>query len=248
VTPLVFAANWKMHHAPAAARSFLAAFLELHAPVPDRQVWFFPPSISLVAVVDGTRGRRDIVTGVQNIHWEQKGAFTGEVSAALAWEAGARAALVGHSERRHGFGETDDQAARKARAALDAGLRPVFCVGEQLAEREAGRTIDVVERQLAPLSSWSPDVLRRLIVAYEPVWAIGTGRNATPQDAAAVHAGIRAWFGARGAANGLRVLYGGSVKPDNIAGLIAQPEIDGVLVGGASLDPTTWSQIVRSGV
>ena len=246
---LVFAANWKMHHAPAAAREYLGVFLAAYAPVPNRQVWFFPPAVSLVAVADGTRGRRDILTGAQNIHWEPRGAFTGEMSAVMAREAGARATLVGHSERRHGFGETEDQAARKTASALEAGLTPVLCVGEHLAEREAGHTITVVERQLAPLAAWSAETLGRVVIAYEPVWAIGTGRTATPRDAAAVHAAIRAWFASRGVAPAhLRVLYGGSVSRANIADLIAEPEIDGVLVGGASLDPAGWGEIVCSGV
>ncbi|HEX9582820.1 MAG TPA: triose-phosphate isomerase [Gemmatimonadales bacterium] len=246
---LLFAANWKMHHAPAAAREYLGVFLAAYAPLPNRHVWFFPPAVSLVAVVDGTRGRRDIQTGVQNIHWESRGAFTGEISAAMAHDAGARATLVGHSERRHLFGETDDQAARKTRAALDAGLTPVLCVGEQLVEREAGNTIAVVERQLAPLAAWPPEDVRRVVIAYEPVWAIGTGRNATPQDAAQVHAAIRSWFTARHlSGDDLRVLYGGSVNRDNIAALIAQPEINGVLVGGASLDPAGWSEIAGTRV
>jgi triosephosphate isomerase len=248
VKPLIFAANWKMHHAPAAARDFLAVFLARYAPVADREVWFFPPAISLVTVVDGTRGRRDIRTGVQNVHWEQKGAFTGEVSALMAGEAGARAALVGHSERRHRFGETDEQAARKVAAVLAAGLTPILCVGEQLAEREAGRTVAVVERQLEPMAAWPKDQLGRVVIAYEPVWAIGTGRTATPGDAAEVHRAIRAWFASRGVSSSVRVLYGGSVNRGNVRELINHPEIDGVLVGGASLNPTEWAEIAAAGV
>ncbi|HWP37474.1 MAG TPA: triose-phosphate isomerase, partial [Gemmatimonadales bacterium] len=245
--PLIFAANWKMHHAPAAARDFLAVFLAEYAPVPDREVWFFPPAISLVTVVDLTRGRRDIRAGVQNVHWEPKGAFTGEISAVMAADAGARAALVGHSERRHVFGESDEQAARKVGAVLAAGLTPILCVGEQLHEREAGLTLAVVERQLHPLADLPQDQLDRIVIAYEPVWAIGTGRNATARDAAEVHRAIRAWFAAHGASGRLRVLYGGSVNRGNVRELTDEPEIDGVLVGGASLDPKGWAEIVAAG-
>ncbi|OGU04178.1 MAG: triose-phosphate isomerase [Gemmatimonadetes bacterium RBG_16_66_8] len=247
--PLLFAANWKMHQAPAAAREFLGIFLNAHAPVAERQVWFFPPAVSLVAVVDGTRGRRDLLVGVQNVYWEPRGAFTGEISAGMARDAGARAVLVGHSERRHVFGETDEQTAKKVKAALDGELTPILCVGEQLAEREARKTVAVVERQLAPFAGWPAEQLARLVIAYEPVWAIGTGRNATPQDAAEVHAAIRSWFESRGVApHELRVLYGGSVNRGNVAALVAEPEINGVLVGGASLDPAGWAAIVRTGV
>jgi triosephosphate isomerase len=249
VKSLIFAANWKMHHGPPAAREFLGVFLAAYAPVPNRQVWFFPPAISVVTAVDLTRGRGDLLVGVQNVHWEPKGAFTGEVSASMAREGGARAALVGHSERRHVFGETDEQAGRKVTAALEAGLTPVLCVGEQLAERDAGKTIAVVERQLQPLTGWPAERLARLVIAYEPVWAIGTGRNATPRDAALVHAAIRAWFTARGVEpTTLRVLYGGSVNRGNVSEIVAEPEIDGVLVGGASLDPAGWTEIARAGV
>ena len=242
----VFAGNWKMHLAPVEARQFIKAFLSRYRLVNGREVWFFPSAVSLEAVARETRDRSEIVVGAQNIHWEDRGAFTGELSVPMARAAGARAALVGHSERRHVFGETDEDTGRKVRALLRHQLTPVLCVGENLDEREQGRTLAVVEHQLGALSGLDAAALASITVAYEPVWAIGTGRNATPKDAADVHRAIRAWFGARGvAARSLTVLYGGSVKPDNIAALIAEPEIDGVLVGGASIDPVSWAEIVN---
>ncbi len=249
--PLIFAANWKMHLGPAEAREYVTTFLARYGPRRDRDVWFFPPAVSLEAVASGlaAAGRDDLVTGVQDIYWERKGAFTGAVSALLAAQAGARAVLVGHSERRHVFGETDEATGRKVAAALTAGLTPVLCVGELLAEREAEQTLAVVTRQLD--AALGGDRLERaaltdVVVAYEPVWAIGTGRNATPRDAALVHRHIRAWLLARGAARS-RVLYGGSVSNRNVGDLLAERELDGVLVGGASLDPAGWAELVRTG-
>lgn len=171
-----------MHLGPADARVYLATFLARYGKQADRDVWFFPPAASLDAAAQALRGRSDLLAGAQNIYWEPKGAFTGEMSAGIAGQAGARAALVGHSERRHVFGETDAETARKVTAALAAGLTPVLCVGEQLAERDAGTTIAVVTRQLsAALEGLDPADRGRVVVAYEPVWAIGTGRNATPR-------------------------------------------------------------------
>ncbi len=237
-----------MHLGPAAAREYLRAFLAAYGGVPERRVWFFPPAVSLAAVAEAIRARPDLAAGAQHVYWEPKGAFTGETSVAMAQEAGAAAALVGHSERRHVFGETDAETGRKVAALLANGLTPVLCVGEQLAERDAGQTLQVVERQLAALQSLEAGDLARVVVAYEPVWAIGTGRNATPADAAEVHAAIRRWFTARGVAAGtLRVLYGGSVNLENVASLVAESEIDGVLVGGASLDPAKWARLVSVG-
>ncbi len=243
---LVFAANWKMHLGPDEAREYLKTFQQAYARSPGREVWFFAPAVSLEAVARGVRDHEGMLAGVQNIHWEQKGAFTGEISGPLAAQAGARAALVGHSERRHLFGETDEQTARKVDAALQAGLVPVLCVGETLAERDAEQTMAVVTRQLAgALGSRHPDTLGRIVIAYEPVWAIGTGRNATPKDAAVVHRGIRRWLSGRGLPT-TRVLYGGSVSLKNVVELLAEPELDGVLVGGASLDPSGWAALVRT--
>lgn len=244
--PLLFAANWKMHLGPDAARSFLDQFLASYHTQSGRRVWFFPPAVSLPAVAQRIAGRDDLAAGAQDVHWEPKGAFTGAVSVPLAAEAGARASLIGHSERRHVFGETDAETAKKVRAVLGGGLVPVLCVGETLAQREAGETLAVVQRQLvAALDGLERDALRRVVIAYEPVWAIGTGKNATPGDAAQVHADIRAWLKGHGAESPA-ILYGGSVNLKNIAELLAERELDGVLVGGASLDPGTWLQLVST--
>lgn len=243
---LVFAANWKMHLAPSEARSFLRDFLAGYQAQADREVWFFPAAVSLEAVAQGIAGHPGLRAGAQDIHWEPKGAFTGALSAPMAQRAGARAALVGHSERRHVFGETDEETGRKVRAALAADLTPVLCVGETLAQRDAGQTLPVVVRQLAAaLADLEAAQLGEVVVAYEPVWAIGTGRNATPADAAAVHAGIRQWLRERNAPTAT-VLYGGSVNRGNATDLLAQPQLDGVLVGGASLDPHGWGELVRT--
>ena len=244
---LLFAANWKMHLGPDDARVYLKTFRARYNRHEDREVWFFPPAVSVEAAAQAARERTDLLVGAQNIHWEPKGAFTGAISAALAFQAGARATLVGHSERRHVFGETDEDTRRKVAAAVAAGLVPMLCVGETLAERDAGHTLAVVVRQLAAaLSGLDGAALSRVVVAYEPVWAIGTGRNATPEDAGAVHREIRGWLTGRGAA-APRVLYGGSVNAKNAAALLAERELDGVLVGGASLDPEGWAQLVQTG-
>ncbi len=245
---LIYAANWKMNHGPAAARDFLARFLQVTSPVADRHLWFFPPSVSIGAAHEASKGRGDVTIGAQNVHWEPKGAFTGELSIPLATEAGARAALIGHSERRHLFGETDEQVARKLAAALKAGLVPMVCVGETLAEREGGRTEQVVTRQVSALFERVPPAeWGRIVVAYEPVWAIGTGKNATPDDAAQVHELIRFELGRRGVGGRVPILYGGSVSLSNVLSLLSRPEVDGVLVGGASLDPDGWAELVGLG-
>jgi triosephosphate isomerase len=237
---LIFAANWKMHHGPHAGRRFLERFLELVPPVPERELWFFPPAATIAPVAGAARGRPDVHAGAQNVYWEPKGAFTGEMSVSIAREAGAAGALVGHSERRHVFGETDEETRRKVAALLGAGLTAMLCVGEKLEEREGGHTEQVVLRQLdAALTGLGAAALAHVMIAYEPVWAIGTGRNATPEDAAAVHRIIRARLPA-----GTPVLYGGSVNLKNALSLLAQPEIDGVLVGGASLEADAWAELV----
>ena len=237
---LLFAANWKMHLGPGETRAFAARFRERFEPNPDRETWFFPSAVSLEAAVHGFDRFPNTLIGAQDIHWEPKGPFTGATSAPLARAAGAGATLIGHSERRHDFGETDDETGRKLRAALHAGLVPLLCVGETLTEREQGETETVVRRQLlAAIEGSDAAALATLVVAYEPVWAIGTGRNATPADAAVVHAGLRALLSARGITS-TRILYGGSVNQGNVAVLLAETEIEGVLVGGASLDPDQW--------
>ncbi len=243
---LLFAANWKMHLGPEEARTYLKTFRARYNRRDDRDVWFFPPAVSIEAAAQATRERVDLQVGAQDIYWEPKGAYTGAVSAPLALQAGARATLIGHSERRHVFGETEADTRRKVAAALAAGLLPMLCVGETLAERDAGHTVPVVIRQLAAaLGGTEGAPLARVVIAYEPVWAIGTGRNATPADASAVHREIRAWLVARGDAQP-KVLYGGSVNLKNVAELLAEPELDGILVGGASLDPEGWAQLVQT--
>jgi triosephosphate isomerase (TIM) len=246
VRELLFAANWKMNLGPRDAREYLATFRHAYAPLPNRQVWFFPPAVSLEAVAEGLQHREDLAAGAQDIHWEPKGAFTGAISAPLAVQAGARAVLIGHSERRHVFGETDEETGKKVAAAFAGELLPVLCVGETLAQREADETVAVVTRQLeAALATLTPETLAKVTIAYEPVWAIGTGRNATPKDAAQVHAEIRKWLKAHKAGS-TRILYGGSVNLKNAAELLAERELDGVLVGGASLEPAGWAELVRT--
>lgn len=245
----VFAANWKMNQAPADAIAFMRTFADHYTRRQDRRVLFFPSDLSVHVVVQSVKERLDLEVGVQNIHWEDKGAFTGETSAPLARSAGARHTLVGHSERRHVFGETDEETGLKVAAASRAGLTSMICVGETLAEREAGQTIEVVKRQLrAAVAKVEPGVVATSMVAYEPVWAIGTGKNATPDDAGTVHVELReelrAICGERGAA--VPILYGGSVNRSNVQALLTAREVDGVLVGGASLDPDQWLAIVRS--
>ena len=242
---LIYAANWKMNHGPVEARKYAERFLSLTSPLPGRSLWFFPPAVSLGALCESMRGRNDVRVGIQNVHWEPKGAFTGEISIPIAMEAGARAVLAGHSERRQLFGETDEYVARKARAALNLGATPLVCVGETLAERDGGRTEAVIVRQLAPvIEALEPVEWNRVVLAYEPVWAIGTGKNATPDDAAQIHELIRMELGRHGVTSRVSILYGGSVNSGNVLSLLARPQIDGVLVGGSSLDPEGWAELV----
>jgi triosephosphate isomerase (TIM) len=242
----VLAANWKMNHGPTDARAAIAAFTAAWTPRSDRSIIFFPPAISLSTVVHALGSRKDIAVGVQNIWTEDKGAFTGETSAPMAKDAGATFALVGHSERRHVFRETDAETAQKCAAAFRHGLTPMLCVGELLAERESGSTNEVVLRQLrAGIDQLSDDAVAGMAIAYEPVWAIGTGKTATPKDASEVHVEIRRALGERLGVKAGRVpiLYGGSVNAANAAALLASRDVDGLLVGGASLDPTGWATI-----
>ena len=246
----VFAANWKMYHGPTDARALVAAFTARTAPRLDRTIIFFPPAVSITTAVHARGNRTDLAIGIQNIWTEDKGAFTGENSASMAKDAGATHVLVGHSERRHIFGETDAQTARKSAAAVRHGLTPILCIGELLAEREAGATNDCVLRQLrAGLAELSDDAIAAMGIAYEPVWAIGTGRTATPADASAVHSAIRDELESRlgeARAREIPILYGGSVNANNAATLLAATEVDGVLVGGASLDIDAWMSICRT--
>jgi triosephosphate isomerase len=244
--PLLFAANWKMNIGPDEARAYSRSFTAKVAPRDGRDLWFFPPTVSLEATAQAMQGRPDTRIGAQNVYWEPRGAFTGSTSVDLAKSAGATAALVGHSERRHIFGETEGETAKKVHACLTGGIVPILCVGEKLDERERGETLTVVLRQLgsacAPLP---PELLSQVVIAYEPVWAIGTGKNATPRDASEVHEAIRAELITRGHTVP-RILYGGSVNEKNIESLLGEDEINGVLVGGASLDPAGWARIVET--
>jgi triosephosphate isomerase len=244
----VFAANWKMNIGPQEARAYLQRYTAAVPPREDRTIIFFPTAVSLVVAGFTLRERPDLLTGIQNIHWEAKGPFTGENSAPTARAAGATLALVGHSERRHQFGETDEMTAKKCAAALAAGLTPILCVGEKLEERERNATLAVVLRQVkAGISRLEPAQVERICIAYEPVWAIGTGRTASPEDATAVHGAIRRVLreviGAK--ASDVPILYGGSVSVENAAALLAAPDVDGLLVGGASLDPASWGTITQ---
>jgi triosephosphate isomerase len=246
--PLIFAANWKMNHGPGEARAFARKFLPLTTPVQGRRLWFFPPAVSIGALSEALHERPDMTVGAQNVHWEPKGAFTGGISIPMVTEVGARLTLVGHSERRHLFGETDEQVARKTRAALKAGITPLVCVGETLAERDGSRTEQVIVRQLGPvIQALQIEDWDKVALAYEPVWAIGTGKNATPDDAAQIHELIRMELGRHGVKKGVPILYGGSVNAGNVASLLSRPQLDGVLVGGASLDPDTWAKVVQEG-
>ena len=245
----IFAANWKMNNGPTTAREFMLSFCSQYQRQNDRTIVFFPPALSLHAVAAALGDRRDILLGVQNVYWEDQGAFTGEVSVPIARDAGARLVLVGHSERRHIFGETDEECALKCGAVERGGLTPMLCVGETLEQRDAGIAEETVTRQLrAGLSRMTQLQHRPITIAYEPVWAIGTGRNATPEDAAAMHAVIREELehlcGDR--ARATSILYGGSVNPGNAALLLAAPGVDGLLVGGASLDSGTWLAITHA--
>ncbi len=247
----IVAANWKMHKTMDEVRPYFAAFLRAApSPAAGVVVAFLPPFPLLPAVVEALSDRADAEVGAQDCHWEAAGAYTGAVSAPSLASCGARRVLVGHSERRHEFGDTDEIVARKLRAALRHGLAPTLCVGERLEERDAGRARAVV---LAQLSRAAEGLDRadfgRLSVAYEPVWAIGTGRTARAADAQEMHAAIRDALGSIAApdlAARIPVLYGGSVKPDNAAELMAETDVDGALVGGASLEPASFAAILAA--
>ena len=243
------AGNWKMNLSLEESRRLAAALRERLADVRGADVAVFPPFVFAPAVVETLRGSA-ISVGVQDLHWEEKGAFTGAVAAPMVRDIGCTRAIVGHSERRHLFGERDEDVNRKLHAALRAGLEPICCVGELLEERDAGRTEEVVRRQtIRALDGLTNEQMAHVTIAYEPVWAIGTGRNATPEQAQAVHAMIRALLAERfgaATARAVRIQYGGSVKPENAGELLAAPDIDGALVGGASLKAESFEAIVRA--
>jgi triosephosphate isomerase len=244
----VIAGNWKMYKTQQEAREFFAAFKPLVSEATHCEIIVAPPFTAIAACVEAAKGSA-ISIAAQDVYWANEGAFTGEVSPRMLLETGCRAVIIAHSERRQFFGETDESANRKLKAALAEGLTPILCVGELLADREAGNTQKVLERQFrGSLAALTPAEFSRIIMAYEPVWAIGTGRTATPEIAAEAHKFLRDLaansFTAEYAAS-LRILYGGSVKPENIKGLMAQPEIDGALVGGASLNAQQFAGIVN---
>ena len=222
---MLIAGNWKMFKGPGETRAFLAAF----EPPPGVDVVLCPPFVSLAAALESR-----LTVYAQNVHWAAEGAFTGEISAEMLVELGVAGAIVGHSERRQYFGETDETAARRAAHALEAGLDVIACVGEREEERERGETETVLRRQVSVLEPHE-----RLVIAYEPVWAIGTGKTATPGIAQEAHAFVKSLID-------VPVLYGGSVKPENAGELLGQPDVDGALVGGASLDPGSFTAICRA--
>ena len=244
----VIAGNWKMFKTQAETRNFFSAFAPLVAASTHCDIVIAPPFTAISAAVEASKNTNIAIAG-QDVYWEKEGAFTGEISPGMLTEAGCRYVIIGHSERRQFFGETDDTVARKTKAALAAGLTPIVCLGEMLAHRESGQTRQVCQSQFhGSLGSLTPGEFSRILVAYEPVWAIGTGRTATPEIAADVHRFLRqcaAETFSAAQASALRILYGGSVKPDNIQGLMAQEELDGALVGGASLDAKSFAAIVE---
>ncbi|MCH7895742.1 MAG: triose-phosphate isomerase [Candidatus Methylomirabilales bacterium] len=244
----LMAGNWKMYQTTADAVVLVERLQALCGENDEVEVVVCPPFTALPAVVKALKGSR-IGVGAQNMHWEKEGAYTGEISPVMLRDLGCRYVILGHSERRQYFGETDLEVNRKLRAALESGLTPILCIGETLEEREAGRTLQVVEGQLqGGLNGVSPQAAAGIALAYEPVWAIGTGLTATPEQAGAVHAFIRkrlAELWGEGAAMAVRILYGGSVKPDNIDALMAESEIDGALVGGSSLKAEAFARIVQ---
>jgi triosephosphate isomerase len=248
-TPLI-AGNWKMFKTVHEAVTFAREFRAIVRDVWGVDIVIAPPFTAIHAVSEALRAT-NVAVAAQDVYWEREGAFTGQVSAAMIRDAGAEYVIVGHSERRRLFNDTDVWVNRKVRAALAAALVPIVCVGETLEEREANGTLGVLDRQLKDgLDGVTPEQVAALVIAYEPVWAIGTGRNATAAQAQEAHAHIRGrlrqWFGAS-AAEACRIVYGGSVKPDNIAELVREADVDGALVGGASLDPRSFADIVAKG-
>lgn len=243
----VLAANWKMYKTAGETAAFMEAFVPLVREVTGREIILCPPFTGLSVLQH--YAAENISSGAQNMHWEEQGAFTGEIAPGMLKDAGCRYVILGHSERRQYFGETNEIINRKVKAAFGRQLIPIFCIGETLAEREAGQTERVIEQQVREgLTGLTAGRFPELLIAYEPVWAIGTGRSATAADANQVISFIRGIIAAtqgKEAAASVRILYGGSVKPENIAELMAQADIDGALVGGASLDPASFASIVK---
>jgi len=244
----VIAGNWKMYKTRAETSAFFDALIPDIQNVEHCDIVVAPPFTALATAVDETEGTR-VEISAQDVHWEKEGAFTGEVSVGMIAEVGCAYAIIGHSERRQYFGETDETVEKKVQAVIAGGLKAIVCVGEKLPERDAGQAIEVGRRQVRnALCRLTQTDLSHIIVAYEPVWAIGTGRTATPDIAAEMHAEIRKTFAeiySAAAADALRILYGGSVKPENISALMKKEDIDGALVGGASLDAASFAAIIK---
>ncbi len=244
----VIAGNWKMYKTLADTRAFFSSFLPLVAAAKHCDIVVAPPFTAISTAVGAVKGSSIAISG-QDVDWHKEGAFTGQIAPAMLAEAGCRYVIIGHSERRQFFGDTDDSVAKKTIAALEAGLIPIICVGELLNHREADQTEHILRSQfLGGPGALTPEQFSLILIAYEPVWAIGTGRTATPEIAAAAHKFLRQCAAERfsaSLASALRILYGGSVKPDNIHGLMAQEELDGALVGGASLDPKSFAALVN---
>ncbi len=244
----IIAGNWKMNKTSVEARDLAQKLMPLVSGVKDREIVLGPPFTALQTVSETIKGS-NISVSAQNMHWEDKGAFTGEISAEMLLDLGCKYVIIGHSERRQYFGETDETVNKKVKQALRKGLLPIVCVGETLAEREAGKLNEIISRQVTGgLKDISSDDMKKVVIAYEPVWAIGTGKTATPEQANEVHALIRgkvkSLYNAE-IADGLRIQYGGSVTPENVSQLMAKPDIDGALVGGASLKPDPFAALVN---
>jgi len=246
----IVAANWKMNMMQAESARFIESLLLEIGDVADVEVVIVPPFTAIAKVMEALGTAQNIKVGAQNMHWERSGAFTGEISAALLRDLFVHYVVLGHSERRRLFGETDEIVNRKVLAAHEASLRPIVCVGETLKQRDRGNVDKILSIQLrGSLAGLGPKELQETVVAYEPVWAIGTGRNATPEQAQEAHAFIRHTLRDMAddtTAERVRIQYGGSVKPENARELMSQPDIDGALVGGASLDPRSFAQIVNA--
>ena len=246
----IVAANWKMNMTQAESARFVESFLRGVGEITDVDVVIIPPFTAIAKVTEALGNAQNMKVGAQNMYWEKNGPFTGEISAALLRDLFVHYVVLGHSERRTLFGETDEIVNRKVRAAHAAGLRPIVCVGETLEQRDKGNVEKILAIQLrGSLAGLNPKELQETVIAYEPVWAIGTGRNATPAQAQEAHAFIRHTLGEiadKPTAERMRIQYGGSVKPENARELMSQPDIDGALVGGASLDPRSFAQIVKA--
>jgi triosephosphate isomerase len=247
---LLIAANWKMYKTPTEAQSFLRTFLPLVKGHQKEEIVICPPAVDLSVVLHSTRGS-EVKVGAQNMHCAEEGAFTGEISASMLVDLGVSHVIIGHSERRQYFGETDENVNEKLKTALKHHMVPIVCIGEREEQRESGMTAEVCCRQISrALDQIDPAKLHKMVIAYEPIWAIGTGKTATPAIAAEAHLTIRsevARLVGRPIADAMRILYGGSVKPENAQALLSQPEIDGALVGGASLDPHSFASIIKAG-